>query len=52
MATPRRALTIIDRKTIALRLHDGWGIRQIARGLGRSAGTISDEINRNGGSSA
>jgi IS30 family transposase len=50
MAAPRRALTVIDRTTIALRLQDGWGIRRIARGLGRFAGTISDEINRNGGS--
>lgn len=52
MAFRRRALTVVDRTTIALRLHDGWGIRQIACGLGRSAGTISDEINRNGGSAA
>ncbi len=52
MAAPRRALTVIDRTTIALRLQDGWGIRRIARGLGRSAGTISDEVNRNGGSTA
>jgi len=52
MAAPRRALTVIDRTTIALRLGDGWGIRQIACSLGRSAGMISDEVNRNGGSSA
>jgi IS30 family transposase len=45
-------LTVIDCTTIALRLRDGWGIWQIARGLCRSPGTISDEINRNGGSAA
>jgi transposase, IS30 family len=50
MAVPRRALTVVDRTTIAIRLHDGWGIRQIAHALGRSAGTISDEVNRNAGS--
>ncbi len=49
MATPRRGLTVVDRTTIALRLGDGWGIRQIACALGRSGGTICDEINRNGG---
>jgi IS30 family transposase len=31
---------------IELRLADGWGVRAIARQLGRSAGTISDEIAR------
>ncbi len=45
-------MTVVDRTTIALRLRDGWGIRQIACALGRSAGTISDEVNRNGGSAA
>ncbi len=49
MATPRRMLTVFDRTTIALRLRDGWGIRMIARTLGRSAGTISDEVKRHGG---
>ena len=52
MAASRRALTVVDRTTIALRLGDGWSIRQIARSLGRSAGTISDEITRHGGSAA
>lgn len=52
MAARRRALTIVDRTTIALRLRDGWGIRQIAGALGRSAGTISDEVNRNAGPAA
>ena len=50
MATPRRMLTVVDRTTIALRLCDGWGVRRIARELGRSPGTISDEVNRHGGS--
>jgi IS30 family transposase len=45
-------LTVVDRTTIELRLGDGWGIRQIAYALGRSAGTISDEVKRNGGSTA
>ena len=49
MADPRRAFTVVDRTTISLRLRDGWGIRMIARSLGRSPGTISDEVNRNGG---
>ena len=26
MATPRRAFTVVDRTTIALRLRDGWGV--------------------------
>ncbi len=52
MAAPRRTLTIVDRTTIALRLRDGWGIRQVACALGRSPGTISDEVNRNGGTGA
>jgi IS30 family transposase len=49
MASQTRALTVVDRTTIALRLADGWGIRRIARGLDRSAGTVSGEIARNGG---
>jgi IS30 family transposase len=52
MASRTRALTVVDRTTIGLRLADGWGIRRIARGLGRSAGTISDEVSRNGGKAA
>jgi len=43
MAAQRRKFTVVDRTTIALRLRDGWGIRRIACGLGRSPGTISDE---------
>ena len=49
MASSRRAFTVVDRSTIALRLRDGWGVRMIARSLGRSAGTVSNEVNRNGG---
>jgi IS30 family transposase len=52
MAAQRRNLTVVDRTTIALRLRDGWGIRRIARDLGRSPGTVSDEVNRNGGQAA
>ena len=43
---------MVDRTTIALRLADDWGIRRIARGLGRSPGTISGEVSRNGGKAA
>lgn len=46
MTSQRRALTVVDRTTIEVRLRDGWGIRAIAAALGRSAGTISDEIAR------
>ena len=46
MGSKRRELTPVDRVTIELRLFDGWGVRAIARQLGRSAGTISDEIAR------
>ena len=49
MAVQRRKRTVVDRTTIALRLRDGWGIRQIALGLGLSPGTVSDEVSRNGG---
>ena len=49
MENCRRRFTAIDRVLIAVRLVNGWGIRAIARALGRSAGTISDEISRHGG---
>ena len=52
MASQRRVLTVVDRTTIAMRLGDGWGIRRIAMALGRSAGTVSDEVSRNGGTAA
>ena len=52
MASNRRNLTVFDRSMIEVRLRDGLGIRAIARELGRSSGTISDEINRHGGASA
>jgi len=45
----RRKLTVCDRAQIEVRLRDGLGIRAIARELGRSPGTISDEITRHGG---
>jgi len=50
MASRTRALTVVDRTTIALCLCDGWGVQRIARELGRSPGMISDEVNRHGGS--
>jgi len=37
---------------IEVLLRDGWGIWAIARTLDRSAGTISDEIQRHGGAAA
>ena len=49
MAISRRMLTLIDRTTIAVRLSDRWSIRRISQSLGRSPGTICDEINRHGG---
>jgi IS30 family transposase len=33
-------------------LRDGWGVRTIARSIGRAPGTVSDEVNRNGGAAA
>jgi len=51
MENRSRRFTAIDRVLIALRLVDGWGVRAIARVLGRSAGTISGEISRHGGAS-
>jgi len=35
MAGTRRELTVFDRSMIEVRLRDGWGIRDIARDLGR-----------------
>ena len=52
MASKRRNLTVFDRSMIEVRLRDGLGIRAIARDLGRSSGTVADEINRHGGASA
>jgi IS30 family transposase len=49
MAVRRRKLTVSDRVLIEVRLGDGWGMRAIARALDRSAGMVSDEINRHGG---
>ncbi len=49
MGTPRRALTVVDRTMIEVRLRDGLGIRAIAREIGRSPGAVSDEIKRHGG---
>jgi IS30 family transposase len=42
----------MDRSLIEVRLRDGWGTRRIARAVGRSPGTISDEIRRHGGAAA
>jgi IS30 family transposase len=52
MAEKRRRLTVVDRTMIEVRLRDGMGIRAIAEHLGRSPGTICDEINRHSGSAA
>src|SRR3978361_400842 len=52
MAAQRRKLTVVDRTTIDLRLRDGWGIRQSALAVGRSAGMVADEVNRTGGPAA
>ncbi len=52
MTSSRRPLTLLDRTMIEVRLSDGLGIRAIARHLGRSPGTICDEIGRHGGVSA
>ena len=52
MIKTRRMLTLVDRTMIEVRLSDGMGIRAIARCLGRSPGTICDEIRRHGGVSA
>lgn len=49
MGNGRRCLTVVDRTTIEVRLRDGWGIRAIARMLGRSASTVCGEIQRHGG---
>ena len=48
MAIQRRRLTVVDRTIIELRRRDGWSIRLIARELGRSSGTVCDEIRRHG----
>ena len=46
MQRQRRKLTVEDRVAIDLRRRDGWGVRAIARELGRSPSVISTEIGR------
>ena len=46
MQRQRRKLTVEDRIMIELRRKDGWGVRAIARELGRSPSVISAEIGR------
>ena len=46
MQRQRRKLTVEDRVAIDLRCKDGWGVRAIARELGRSPSVISTEIGR------
>jgi transposase, IS30 family len=46
MPRQRRKLTVADRVAIDLRRKDGWGVRAIARELGRSPSVISAEIGR------
>src|SRR3954453_8332779 len=44
MQRQRRKLTVEDRVAIELRRKDGWGVRAIARELGRSPSVISAEL--------
>jgi len=46
MQRQRRKLTVEDRVVIDLRRKDGWGVRAIARELGRSPSVISAELGR------
>src|SRR3954465_378024 len=46
MQKQRRKLTVEDRVAIDLRRQDGWGVRAIARELGRSPSVISAEQGR------
>ena len=46
MQRQRRKLTVEDRVAIQLRREDGWGVRAIARELGRSPSVISAELGR------
>ena len=48
MVVQRKPLTVVDRTIIELRRRDGWSIRLIARELGRSSGSVCDEIRRHG----
>ena len=48
MPRQRRKLTVADRVAIDLRRKAGWGVRAIARELGRSPSVISTEIARGG----
>lgn len=46
MQRQRRKLTVEDRVMIELRRKDSWGVRAIARELGRSPSVISAELGR------
>ena len=46
MQRQRRKLTVEDQVVIELRRKDGWGVRAIARELGRSPSVISAELGR------
>jgi IS30 family transposase len=52
MEVKRRPLRVHDRTKIEVLLRAGFGVREIARELDRSAGTISGEIARHGGAAA
>src|ERR1700687_1927648 len=45
----RRVVTLAEREDISRGMASGWAMRVIARGLHRSASTISREITRHGG---
>ena len=42
-----RQLSLVEREEIAIGLELGWGVRMIARGLGRAPSTVSREVQRN-----
>jgi IS30 family transposase len=46
MQRQRRKLTVKDRVVFELRHKDSWGVRAIARELGRSPSVISAELGR------
>ncbi|MBB1577098.1 MAG: helix-turn-helix domain-containing protein, partial [Propionibacterium sp.] len=45
----RRGLTVTDRAGIARGLAEGYGLREIARRIGRDVSVVSREVARNQG---